>query len=385
MRSCILGRAKYCSLLVLTLGLVLAGLPMSRASAAGPSISIGSPATVTMGETFVVNVNIAGVTDLNSWQYAITYDAAVMRIIGTEAGAQGVTAGLVGTTPTPVGMWAFSPTATQGVVRVTQFLPISQSVSGSGYLAQLHFQAQPGTAGQNSSINFVDLPNAAPPLARGLWNSAGDALTGVTWTNGSVSVVAGTVVPTVTSLVPNSGVRGTTLPAVQINGTGLAGATAVAFSGTGVTASNITLVSATQITANVIISAAAALGARDVTVTTPAGTSAPLVGGFTVIAAQPQPPPTSMPTPTLTPAPTPTLTPTPVPTPMPTLTPTPVPTPMPTLTPTPMPSPAPTPTVAPTPIPAAAPSISWLWLALIIVALVVVALVIYFVLRRRRD
>jgi hypothetical protein len=91
----------------------------------------------------------------------------------------------------------------------------------------------------------------------------------------------GSGVGTITSIAPNSGYQGTIVP-VTITGTGLAGATAVAVSGTGVTVSNVVAASATTVTATFTIAANATLSARNVTVTTPAGTTN--AGTFTVIA-----------------------------------------------------------------------------------------------------
>jgi len=92
-----------------------------------------------------------------------------------------------------------------------------------------------------------------------------------------------TPLPALAYLVPNSGEQGQTLTGVLVNGTNLSGATALTFSGTGVTASNLSVNGAgTQITADIIVTDSAEAGARDVTVTTPLGTSAALVGGFTV-------------------------------------------------------------------------------------------------------
>jgi len=107
--------------------------------------------------------------------------------------------------------------------------------------------------------------------------------------------IGATPLPTVSSLVPNSGYQGQTLTGVLINGSNLTGATALTFSGSGVTASGLSVNGAgTQITATVTIGAAAALGARNVTATTPAGTSAALLGGFTVTAPSPVAAPTNV-------------------------------------------------------------------------------------------
>jgi len=59
----------------------------------------------------------------------------------------------------------------------------------------------------------------------------------------------------------------------DLTGTNLTGATAVNGLGTGVTVNTIVVVSSTQITANFVIANTATLGARNVSVTTPGGTS----------------------------------------------------------------------------------------------------------------
>ncbi|MGB8708073.1 MAG: hypothetical protein WCD72_09070, partial [Dehalococcoidia bacterium] len=91
--------------------------------------------------------------------------------------------------------------------------------------------------------------------------------------------------PTVTSVNPNSGTQGQALPAVIITGTNFTGATAVSF-GAGITVNSFPVNSATQITANISIAGAAAVGARNVSVTTPGGTGT-LPNGFTVNAVPP--------------------------------------------------------------------------------------------------
>jgi hypothetical protein len=167
------------------------------------TVSIGAPATVLEGETFIVNVNIDAVTNLASWQYAIAYNPAVIRVIGAEGGAEGVTTGLInGTRALPVNMWIYSPTGSQGTVIALQALPVLQPVSGAGYLAQVHFQVLPGTSGLSSFINFVDLPGATPPFTRGMWDGTGNKLTGVNWSNGSVSVVASSPIIATSSPLP---------------------------------------------------------------------------------------------------------------------------------------------------------------------------------------
>jgi hypothetical protein len=89
-----------------------------------------------------------------------------------------------------------------------------------------------------------------------------------------------TITPTLTSIVPNTGLLGTTV-AVVINGTNLSGATAVA-AGAGITAT-VTGTSGTSVSANFVISTTAPETARAVTVTV----GGVAVGGVTFTVAGP--------------------------------------------------------------------------------------------------
>jgi hypothetical protein len=91
------------------------------------------------------------------------------------------------------------------------------------------------------------------------------------------------VAPTLTSITPTTGARGSLLIPVTLTGTNLTGTSAIAVSGTGITVSGITVVSATTVSANFTISGTATLSARTVSVTTPGGTSNTVT--FTVVPA----------------------------------------------------------------------------------------------------
>ncbi len=97
---------------------------------------------------------------------------------------------------------------------------------------------------------------------------------------GAVEFATTTPAPTLTSIAPTSGARGTSVP-VTLTGTNLAGATAVNVSGTGVTVGALT-VTPTTITTTLTITYTATLGARTVSITTPGGTSNTVT--FTVVA-----------------------------------------------------------------------------------------------------
>src|SRR3984885_7062633 len=101
--------------------------------------------------------------------------------------------------------------------------------------------------------------------------------------------------PTLTSISPNSGVQGQSIP-VTLTGTNFVSGTTIAVSGAGITVSSTTVVSATQITATFAIAANAATSAQNITVTTSGDTSG--AQPFTVSLAPPTPPTPTPPTPT---------------------------------------------------------------------------------------
>lgn len=93
--------------------------------------------------------------------------------------------------------------------------------------------------------------------------------------------------PTLTSVLPNAGVQGTSVP-VTLTGTNfVTGATTVTVAGGGVTASSVSVTSPTSLTATLVIDPMAQPGARSVSVTTANGTSGLVT--FTVMASPVQP------------------------------------------------------------------------------------------------
>ncbi len=153
--------------------MVLLAVPASPVVAA-PSVSVGLPAAqVPVGGSFDVTIDVADLVDFDAAQYDVTYDPAVIQVTD-------VSNGLVGTDEIPVGLWGLIPTGTQGTVRVINNVPDYPGVDGSGYLAVIHFSVV-GSAGTDSDITF----------SNGLLGDVNaEEITGVSWTNGSVDVVA---------------------------------------------------------------------------------------------------------------------------------------------------------------------------------------------------
>lgn len=141
--------------------------------AADSSVSIGVvSAQVAPGSDFVVKVNVGSVTDFDAAQYDVTYNSAVIQVTS-------VTAGLVGTTAIPVESWGYIPASTQGKIRVINNVPGIPGVTGSGYLAEIHFHVV-GAAGTGSDIS----------LSGGILGDKNAHQIPATWAGGSVNVTA---------------------------------------------------------------------------------------------------------------------------------------------------------------------------------------------------
>jgi hypothetical protein len=94
--------------------------------------------------------------------------------------------------------------------------------------------------------------------------------------------------PAVSSVNPNSGAQGQSLPSVIITGSNFQSGATCSF-GASITVNSCTFNSATQLTANITISSTATVGSRNVTVTNPDTQTGTLPNGFTVTASAPPP------------------------------------------------------------------------------------------------
>ena len=115
---------------ILSLAIVL--VPHFIASAQEISVSIDAPAEVGEGTDFIARVSITDVTNFDAANYDITYDPTILEVTD-------VTDGVIDGTAIPADMWDFVPAKTQGNIRVINNVPGLPGVSGSGYLADIHF------------------------------------------------------------------------------------------------------------------------------------------------------------------------------------------------------------------------------------------------------
>jgi hypothetical protein len=112
-------------------------------------VIVGVPVTVNAPEvvtgTFDATIDIADVTDLDSGQFDLSFDANVVEVIGVDSG-------IIGSTTVQLETWTLVDSDT---VRVLFNLPGTTGISGSGSLATIHFTVT-GTAGDTSVLDISD-------------------------------------------------------------------------------------------------------------------------------------------------------------------------------------------------------------------------------------
>ena len=118
------------------------GAVLPAAATPEVTVSIDAPVQAAPGSDFTANVNISEVVDFDACNYDVSFDVSVLRL-------DSVTSGLVGSTAIPVDIYN---EISSGTYRVVQNVPELPGVSGSGYLAVLHFHIV-GSAGSSSLIS----------------------------------------------------------------------------------------------------------------------------------------------------------------------------------------------------------------------------------------
>ena len=139
-------------------------------------VSLDVPAEAAPNTDFTVNVNIAEVTDFDAASFDVTFDSLVLRL-------DDVTAGEINSTTVPVDLYN---EVEPGTYRIVQNVPGTDGVSGSGYIAVLHFHVV-GADGDSSALS---LSNGV------LSNNLAEEIDS-SWSGGSVNI-ADNVAPAVT-------------------------------------------------------------------------------------------------------------------------------------------------------------------------------------------
>jgi len=163
---------------------------------------------------------------------------------------------------------------------------VAVTIAGSGFATGATVSAGTGITVSNVSVVSAAQLTATLTIATGASPGGRDVSVinpggGTGTLAGGFAVAAAGVA--VTSIAPNQGAQGASVP-VTINGSGFAAGATVSLSGAGISVTNVAVGSATQLTATLGIAAGATLAARGVTVTNSGGGSGTLTGGFTVVA-----------------------------------------------------------------------------------------------------
>jgi hypothetical protein len=167
---------------------LLLGGGVVAVAAAPVEVRICAPDEPAPGSDFTAGISIGEVVGFDGCYYDFTFDTSVLRL-------DDVTSGLIGSITIPVDLyWEISP----GTWRVVQSLPGAIGVTGSGYLAVLHFHVI-GSEGDSSDISLSD---------GNLYDTLAEEIP-ATWARDSVDVVSlDTTPPTAVSFSPAHGATG---------------------------------------------------------------------------------------------------------------------------------------------------------------------------------
>ncbi len=145
------------------------GAAVSVAAAPEVTVSIDVPDEVAPDSDFTANVHISDVVDFDCGYYDVSFDASVLRL-------DEVTSGLIGSTTIPVDMYN---EISSGTWWIHHCIPGVPGVSGSGYLAVLHFHVI-GSSGESSAISLSN---------GGLYNSQAEEIP-ATWVGDGVNITS---------------------------------------------------------------------------------------------------------------------------------------------------------------------------------------------------
>ena len=168
---------------------------------------------------------------------------------------------------------------------------VMATISGSGFAAGAAVNA--GTGITVSNVVVVSATQLTATLTISATAAVGARNVSVTNPGGGTGTLSGGFMVatgggagasvSVTSIVPNQGAPGTSIP-VTISGSGFASGVTVS-AGAGIMVVNVTVRSTTELTATLTIASGAVPGARDITVANSGGNGGTLAGGFAVLAS----------------------------------------------------------------------------------------------------
>jgi len=171
--------------------LLAGGVVPSAAATSGVTVSIDTPAGVAPGSDFTASISISEVTDFDACNYDVSFDASVLRL-------DIVTSGMIGSTEIPVDLYN---EVTSGIYRIIQNIPGLAGVTGSGYLAELHFHVI-GSIGDSSLVG----------PSNGVISDIAAGEIEATWVEGAVSIATEASQATIAPPAAHSSTEANPLP-----------------------------------------------------------------------------------------------------------------------------------------------------------------------------
>ena len=138
---------------------------IAAAQEAEVTVTVNAPEYIEEGATFVVTIDVDSVTDFNSAQFDLSFDKSVVKVSEVKEGE-------INGDEVPIFQRRLNPD--KDTVRVLAVMPIGESVSGSGHVAEIEFEVK-GEGGEKSelSISNGELVNATGGIIPSNWHGAG--------------------------------------------------------------------------------------------------------------------------------------------------------------------------------------------------------------------
>jgi uncharacterized repeat protein (TIGR01451 family) len=258
------------------------------ASITPPMGLVGSTLNVALdGTGFTPGISINAGTGLTAGHIQVTSDTAATATFTIAAnaalGSRSVTVTTIGGTSGPVAFTVVPPPPTLDETTLASAAPgsaVNVTVTGTRLINPAISVGGGDVA--ISNVTSLDLSSLTATFTVSAAAPPGPRVVTVTTPGGTstATFLVGNPVPTITTITPETGARGTSVN-VQLKGTGFAaGATSIGALPAGITIRDTTVVSFTRMTATFDIASAAALGGRQISVTTAGGTSEAVI--FTV-------------------------------------------------------------------------------------------------------
>ncbi|HBQ28416.1 MAG TPA: hypothetical protein DD719_03210 [Desulfotomaculum sp.] len=152
--------------------LLLLSIP-AQAQAQTVAVGIDAPQEVAKDGNFSAKITVSPITDFDACDFEVTFNSSILQLTN-------LTAGKINQTSIPVMHREITP----GKIKIVANVPGVSGVSGSGYLAEIHFKAV-GQSGSSSEIT----------LQKGLISNINAQEIPASWGKGTIKVISSSPPP----------------------------------------------------------------------------------------------------------------------------------------------------------------------------------------------